>query len=248
MNNRRVENIMPHLVAGYPDTDTSLELIKTFSSAGVPYIEVQLPFSDPLADGSVITEANRLALQGGITADKTFDMLKEAAEETDSKIVVMTYANIFVKKGMEAFIDKCSHSGVDGVIVPDLPYDERIAPPLKIFKEKEVNYIPVVSPGMKEERLKSLCNCATGAMIYTTLKRGLTGSSCEIEESGLQMIKRIKEVTNTPVAAGFGISSAEQVKAVTEHADIAVIGSHLLNLLNTKGLKGVEEFLEELNY
>lgn len=242
----RMNRVMPHLVAGYPNLSTSVEIIRAFDNAGAGYIEVQIPFSDPIADGTVISDANRIALENGTTTSAVFGMIREISSETEADIVIMTYGNIIYSMGFETFIRRAADAGVSGVILPDLPFDEQISPPLDLLDQYGVSYIPVVSPGISDIRLEMMCGLAKD-LIYTTLRKGITGTSGSINAEGLNIIERIRSISTKPVAAGFGISSTDHVTSILNHADYAVVGSHLIQRYNRGGIRSVVDFLEAVN-
>ncbi len=239
--------IMVHAVIGYPDIETSRENILALGeSSGTDLIEIQIPFSDPLADGAVIMRANQVALDKGITPDLCFKKIREVTELIDIPVLVMTYINIVQKMGMKKFIHKSRQAGVSGLIIPDLPYDAEQAEEYYIHSKKYNIYpIHVVSPGMTDTRLQEVVKRSRG-FIYSTLKVGITGAKERNEEQGVEFVTRIKKHTSLPVLSGFGISSPGQVKELKGIADGVIIGSHLINLLNQKGIRRVKEFLTSL--
>ena len=228
--------LMTHVVAGYPDMETSKELVRVMAESGADLVEIQIPFSDPLADGPTIMAANQRALENGITPDDCFAMAKELTACVDIPILFMTYVNIPFHMGFERFIARSAEVGISGLIIPDLPYDERNHHYLRLAKQYGLRAIQVISPDIKIERLKEIVQRAEG-FIYTTLKVGITGVSGQIEKNGLAFIDTILRYSGLPIAAGFGISGPEQVKQLQGKSDAAVIGSHILNILNRHGTK-----------
>ena len=239
--------IMAHAVIGYPDIEISRENILALGeSSGADLIEIQIPFSDPLADGPAIMRANQVALDKGITPVLCFKKIREITELIDVPVLVMTYINIVHKMGMKEFIRKSRQAGVSGLIIPDLPYDAEQAEEYYTCSKKYNIYpIHVVSPGMADTRLQEVVKRSVG-FIYSTLKVGITGAEERNEEQGVGFIARIKKHTFLPVLAGFGISSPGQVKELRGIADGVIIGSHLINLYNQKGIRGVKDFLTSL--
>ena len=238
-------NIMTHVVAGYPDMDTCKQLIFTMVEQGVDLIEIQIPFSDPLADGPTIMKANQTALDNGITVQDCLDLVSSIRDKIDIPLLFMSYANIPFSYGMEKFMSDCSDVGIDGLIIPDIPFDENLDY-IAQTEKKNIYPIQVVSPDISEERLLAISNIAKG-FVYTTLKVGITGAGTDISETGMKFAQRLKSVLNVPVLAGFGISSKEHVEALKDLSDGAVIGSHVLNLLKTGGINSVESFLADLS-
>lgn len=236
--------IMTHVIAGYPDLDTSEQLVHVMAKNGADLIEIQIPFSDPLADGPTIMTANQKALDNGITPEDCFRLVKKLNESVSVPLLFMTYINIPYQIGIEPFIQRSAESGISGLIIPDIPFDERNENYIQITRKYGLHPIQVVSPGVELERLKQITKIASG-FIYTTLKVGITGARKQIEKNGLSFINTIKRVTHLPVAAGFGISTSQQVKQLQGIADVVVIGSHMINLFNNHGIKKVGEFLIE---
>ncbi len=235
--------LMTHLVLGYPSFEINFKCIQIMEKCDVDFIEVQLPFSDPIADGSVITKANQFALNHGITIKKCFDFIKKITQKTNIPICIMTYANIPYQIGMKHFLEKTKKNGVSGLIIPDFPYDEDNDSFLESAKKKNLPIIQVISPSTQDRRLKKIITLSD-SFIYTTLKVGITGSKPTIKPEGFKFLKKVKKITNLPIGAGFGISSAEHLKKLKHKANIAIIGSHLIKLLDTKGLSQVEQFLK----
>lgn len=237
-------SIMTHVVAGYPDMSATRELILEMVKSGVDLIEIQIPFSDPLADGSTIMEASQQALDNGVTVKDCFDLVSSVRDKIDIPLLFMSYVNIPFKYGLEAFVSDCKKVGIDGLIIPDIPFDERLDY-IKIADAKGVYPIHVVSPDISNSRLQNVIKVSKG-FIYTTLKVGITGAGKEISDEGKNFVKKLKQQTSLPVLAGFGVSSKEHVNQLKKIADGAVIGSHILNLLNSHGRESVSEFLVSL--
>jgi tryptophan synthase alpha chain len=237
-------SIMTHVVAGYPDIDTCEDIVLSMVKKKVSLIEIQIPFSDPLADGPTIMKANQISLDKGTSVNDCFDLVAKLRKEIDIPLLFMSYANILYNYGIKEFIAKCKEIGADGLIVPDIPFDEN----LEYIQEASKNNIypiQVVSPDIEVDRLKEIIKIAQG-FIYTTLKVGITGAGKEVSQAGIDFIKTIKKLSNIPILAGFGISSIKHVENLRGLADGAIIGSHLLNLYNSQGISAIENFLEEL--
>jgi tryptophan synthase alpha chain len=238
--------IMTHVVAGFPDLQTSLDIVEAMAAGGADLIEVQLPFSDPAADGPAITKANHRALEKGVRTEDGFTMINRLGKILGVPLLLMTYANIAFRMGWQRFAVRVAGAGAAGMIIPDLPFDtqegrEAVAE----LSRRSVPLIPVLSPGMSELRLKEALRRASG-FAYLTLRVGTTGTVGPTDPNGLAFITRVREATTLPLAAGFGISSPEQVEALQGLADIAVIGSHLIRIYETEGLAGIKGFLGAL--
>ena len=234
--------IMTHVVAGYPDLATSKEIILAMDRSEADLIEIQIPFSDPMADGRTIMTANQTALDNGTSPTNCFQLVRDLQGPVNTPLLFMTYGNIPFNMGMERFIRESARCGISGLIIPDLPFDEDNENYPEMAKNNGLHSIHVVSPDVPVSRLKEICKRSSG-FIYTTLKVGITGARTAIDRQGLAYVDTIKKQTRLPVAAGFGISSPAQVKQLQGIADIAVIGSHVINLYDQHGLAKVIEFL-----
>ncbi|MBI4976051.1 MAG: tryptophan synthase subunit alpha [Spirochaetes bacterium] len=228
---RKSIGIMTHTVIGYPSVTDCTRTVRTMADNGADYIELQIPFSDPIADGPVILNANQRSLAQGMTVKKCFEFMKHMRELTDIPLLFITYANIPFQYGIEAFCKQAAASGAAGIIVPDLPFDD--AEGLYIAAKKAgICSVPVVSEVTSPERFAAIDEVATG-FIYVTARIGVTGA--KTSSDGIKpFLKRVKKRSNTPLAVGFGIASATQVRDLVSHADIAVIGSHLVTLSERK--------------
>jgi tryptophan synthase alpha chain len=237
--------IMTHVIGGYPDLAVCRQLILQMEQSGADLIEIQIPFSDPLADGPTIMKANQQALDNGITPADCFALAADLKDQLQIPLLFMTYVNIPFQMGFETFIAKSAQAGISGVIIPDLPFDEPEGNYADICRSHGLHPIFVVSPDIASARLEKICAQASG-FIYTTLKTGITGAMNQTNHQGLDFIPFLKNHTPLPIAAGFGISSPKQIRQLTGLADCAVIGSHLLNLFSQNGLNGIQHFLESL--
>jgi tryptophan synthase alpha chain len=236
--------IMTHIVAGYPDFETNLKMVKLMEDCGVDLIEIQIPFSDPLADGKTIMIANQAALDKNILLSDCFDLISKIKEVVSIPIIIMSYANIPYRFGLNKFILKCQNLGVSGLILPDLPFDEDNEDYIKASQSYSIHPIQVISSDISMERLSKICGFASG-FIYSTLKVGITGAMENMNQDGLSFLSTIREKTELPIAAGFGISSIDHIKLLKNKADIAIIGSYIMNLYNSGGLIDVKKFLME---
>ncbi|BBM88543.1 tryptophan synthase alpha chain [Spirochaetota bacterium] len=247
-------HLMTHIVAGYPSVEVNLQTALIMEKTGVDFIEVQIPFSDPLADGPTIMRANHRALAAGMTPEKSFTFIKTLSQTVSMPIIVMTYYNIPFKVGIDNFLSAATQAGVSGMIIPDIPYDAT-EPYLELIKNYPVYPIFVVSPQITSLRLKKIASIAQG-FIYTTLRIGITGSKTTLPPESLDQFARLKQTLSIPIAAGFGLSAPEQLNSLIHHANIAVIGSKLLDIIenhpsNINGRKNaltdLETFLTECN-
>lgn len=234
--------LMTHVVAGYPSLEANEELIRLMARCGVKLIEIQIPFTDPLADGPTIMRANQAALDAGITPDHCFDLCARLSRELDVAFMFMTYANIPFAMGLGNFLDRAAASGASCLILPDLPWDEADGDYAEEARRRGLHPIMVISPDTPEARLTGILERASG-LLYTTLKVGITGAGTSMDQAGVDYVKALKAKAGLPIAAGFGISRPEHVRMLDGLADAAVIGSHIINLLDAGGLGAVDNFL-----
>ena len=235
--------LMTHVVAGYPSLGANEELIRLMARRGVRLIEIQIPFTDPLADGPTIMRANQTALDQGVTPRHCFELCAGLSRELpEVAFMFMTYANIPFAMGMETFIAKAKQSGASGLILPDLSWDESDGDYAGTAREHGLHPVMVISPDTEGPRLDAILSRASG-LLYTTLKVGITGAGAGIDQAGVDYVRSLKKKTALPIAAGFGISSPDHVRMLDSLADVAVIGSHIINLMDAQGLGAVDEFL-----
>ncbi|MGE4443292.1 MAG: tryptophan synthase subunit alpha [Desulfomicrobium sp.] len=235
--------LMTHVVAGYPNLDVNADLIRLMARRGVKLIEIQIPFTDPLADGPTIMRANQVALDQGVTPTHCFELCADLARELpEVAFMFMTYANIPYAMGLDTFMAKARQSGASGLILPDLSWDEVDGDYAGAAREHGLHPVMVISPDTEGPRLDAILNRASG-LLYTTLKVGITGAGASIDQAGVDYVRDLKKKAGLPIAAGFGISSPEHVRMLDGLADVAVIGSHIINLLDSRGLGAVDHFL-----
>ena len=229
------------LTAGDPDFETSVENFKAVAKAGADLIEIGIPFSDPIAEGPVIQEADIRALNEGMTTDKVFELLKEVRKDVDIPIVFMTYANPVYHYGADEFFKKASEAGADGIIIPDCPFEERHE--FSDSAEKYgMDFISMIAP-TSEDRIKEIAAQAKG-FIYVVSSLGVTGVRGEIKTDLASIMQVVKEATDTPAAVGFGISTPEQAKKVCEVADGAIVGSAMVRIVAEYGKDAPEKLAE----
>lgn len=229
------------VTAGDPTLDKTEEFVLEMERAGAALVELGIPFSDPIAEGPVIQEANLRALQAGCTTDKLFDMVARLREKTQIPLVFLAYANTLYKYGYERFCEKCEQVGIDGVIIPDMPFEEKgeLAP---IAKAHDVSVISLIAPTSKE-RIQMIAKEADG-FIYVVSSLGVTGVRDNITTDVESIIRSIREVTDTPAAVGFGINRKEQVHEYTSIADGAIVGSAIVKIVAEYGEDAGEKIYE----
>lgn len=218
------------LTAGDPNLEKSKEFILTMIDAGADLIEIGIPFSDPIAEGPVIQEANIRALKAGTTVDKIFAMVAELRTQTEVPFVFLTYLNPVFHYGYDAFMKRCQETGVDGLIIPDLPYEEQ-GELLPYAKQYEVDLITLIAP-TSEQRIQTLSKEASG-FLYVVSSMGVTGVRSEIRTDLAAIIDKIKQYATVPVAVGFGISSPEQAEAIGAISDGVIVGSAIVKIIET---------------
>ncbi|KAL5059629.1 hypothetical protein RYX36_031233 [Vicia faba] len=238
--------LIPYITAGDPDLATTAEALKVLDSCGSDIIELGVPYSDPLADGPVIQAASTRSLARGTNFDSIISMLKEVVPELSTPIALFTYYNPILKRGTERFMSIVKETGVHGLVVPDVPLEETET----LRKEAKKNGIELVlltTPTTPTNRMKAIVDGAEG-FVYLVSSLGVTGTRASISGKVQALLKEIKEATPKPVAVGFGISTAEQVKQVAGWgADGVIVGSAMVKLLGEaktpqEGLKELENF------
>lgn len=220
---------IPFITCGDPDLETTKKCVLEMVKAGADLVELGIPFSDPTAEGPVIQEANERALKAGVTTDKIFDFVKDLRKETDVPMVFMTYANVVFSYGSERFMKNCKEVGIDGVILPDLPYEEK-EEFLPVCHEYGVDLISLIAPTSKD-RIAMIAKEAEG-FIYLVSSLGVTGMRSEITTDLDSIVKLIRENSKVPCAIGFGISKPEQAAKMAAISDGAIVGSAIIKLIN----------------
>lgn len=223
---------IPFITCGDPDMETTEKAIRAMVENGADLIELGIPFSDPTAEGPVIQEANIRALSAGTTTDKVFELVKRLRKDITVPLVFMTYVNVVFSYGAERFISTCKEMGIDGIILPDLPYEEK-EDFLPICKQYDVDLISLIAP-TSDKRIAMIAKEADG-FIYLVSSLGVTGIRNEIKSDLSSIVKVIRENTDTPCAIGFGISTPEQAEKMSSIADGAIVGSAIIKILAQYG-------------
>ncbi len=238
---------MTHIVAGYPSMKQCEEVANLMLKSGVDLLEIQIPFSDPIADGAVIMQANQNALKAGTTSEDCFELMKRLSQKANIPLLFMTYFNIAYHYGLEKFIKRAKEVGAYGLIIPDMPIDEEEAEHyLELCKNYKLHAIQVISPITPERRLKRIGKAASG-FVYCVARTGTTGTSKGLEGNLSGYIRTVKKYIKVPLALGFGISSKAQVEAALKQVDIAVIGSKIIHLFGeTERIKKIKKFILSL--
>lgn len=223
---------IPFITCGDPDLETTAAAVKAMVENGADLIELGIPFSDPTAEGPVIQGANIRALSGGITTDKIFEFVKELRRDVTIPMVFMTYANVVFSYGAERFISTCKDIGIDGLILPDLPYEEK-EEFLPICHKYGVNLVSLIAP-TSENRIAMIAKEAEG-FLYIVSSLGVTGTRSEIKTDLASIVKVVRQNTSIPCAIGFGISTPQQAKKMADISDGAIVGSAIIKLIEKYG-------------
>lgn len=237
---------IPFITAGDPCLETTKEILLAMQEAGADVIEIGIPFSDPIAEGAVIQEANERALAKGCTTDQIFDMLESIKEQIQVPLVFLTYLNPIFTYGKEAFMHRCVESGVAGLIIPDLPYEEK-AEIGDVANAHHIDIISLIAPTSKE-RVTMIAKEATG-FIYCVSSLGVTGVRESIKTNIGDMIQQVREVTHVPCAIGFGISTPVQAKEMAAMSDGAIVGSAIVKIAAQYGrdcVPYIKEYVKQM--
>lgn len=223
---------IPFITCGDPDLETTAKVVRAAAENGADLIELGIPFSDPTAEGPVIQGANIRALAGGVTTDKIFDLVYELRRDVKIPIVFMTYSNVVFSYGAERFMSKCKEMEIDGIILPDLPFEEK-----EEFSDTARNYgidiISLIAP-TSENRISMIAKEAEG-FIYIVSSLGVTGLRNEITTNIGDIVRVIHENSKVPCAVGFGISKPEQAKKMASVSDGAIVGSAIIKIIEKYG-------------
>lgn len=236
--------LMTHIVLGYPSFEDNRDVIKQMVENGVDCIEMQIPFSEPMADGSVILKANQESIANGTAVADCIDFGSEMASTYDIPFLYMTYFNIIYKYGEEEFLNAAQQAGISGLIVPDLPPEEG-ADFCKMAQDKNIDPILIFAPTSTNERMKALNDFGSG-FIYCTARRGVTGKQSQFGSDFSDYLARCRTATSLPLAVGFGIQSRSDILEITGKADMAVVGSETIKLVDERGTEAVGAFIREL--
>ena len=236
--------LMTHIVAGYPSFDDSLRIVEQMVEGGVDLMELQVPFSEPIADGPVILHANQQSLQAGSTVDRCFEFAEAVSQRFDIPFVLMTYYNILFKFGVAGFADRMAAVGLRGAIVPDLPPEEA-GDYLEAMGRNQLDPIFIFSPNTADARM-SLIASRAGGFVYCVARKGVTGAETAFSSEFEAYLARCRAATELPLALGFGVKDAADVDFLRGQVDIAVIGTETLRVVDQQGVEAVRGFIEEL--
>jgi tryptophan synthase alpha chain len=236
--------LMTHIVLGYPNFEDSIRIVDAMVEAGVELIELQIPFSEPMADGPVILHANQKALQAGSTVERCFEVARElAARHPGVSFLFMSYYNIVFKRGHARFVQDTKAAGLVGAIIPDLPHEEGD----ELFfamKSEGLHPIFLFSPNTEKERMTEIAERATG-FIYCIARKGVTGAKTDFAALE-EYLERCRAATDLPLALGFGVKDAKDVAALVGKVDIAVVGSQTIKVIDEQGAGATYDFIRGL--
>ena len=220
---------MPYLCAGDPTPELTNKLLLTLEAAGADLIELGVPFSDPIADGSTVQRASERALTHRISLGQILEMVSALRQQTDIPIALMSYYNPIFRMGEAAFCKAAQTAGVDGLIVPDLP-PEQAEVLLKVAPQHNLSTIFMVAPTSPPERMQLIASVSTG-FIYCVSLTGVTGARATLSDEIAPMISELRKHTDKPLSVGFGVSTAEQATQVAQIADGVIVGSAIVNVI-----------------
>jgi tryptophan synthase alpha chain len=244
----RAKGLVIYITAGDPSLEATGSLLEAAQNGGADIIELGIPFSDPLADGPVIQRASERALAGGTTLSKVLRMLPEWRRRVQAPIVLFTYYNPILQYGLEKFAHEAGEAGADGVLALDLSPEES-ASYIETMRKWNLDTVFLAAPTSTDERLQRVANASTG-FLYLIARAGVTGERNQISESTWPLVERVRKITQLPLAVGFGLSTPEQIRAVEELADAAVVGSAIVRRIeehfSTEGAAAIERYVRWL--
>lgn len=235
-----------YFTAGYPNLNDTATIIQDLEKSGVEMIEIGLPFSDPLADGPTIQASSTQALKNGMTTETLFDQLKNIRDTVNIPLIIMGYFNPILQYGVEAFCKKCAETGIDGLIIPDLPVDVYNEQYKAIFEQYGIINVFLITPQTSDERIRFIDSISKG-FIYMVSSASVTGSSSGFGDAQTDYFKRIANMNlSNPQIIGFGISDHKSFTQATQYARGAIIGSAFVKDLNTEGVENINSFISKI--
>jgi len=236
--------LIVYFTAGLPSAEETVDIVKKAEKAGADIVELGIPFSDPIADGPVIQEASFRALEAGINTDKVFGICKVLKNSVGIPYLLMTYFNPVYRYGLLRFAKKCAETGVSGIIIPDLPWDES-AEARCVFKKHGIALINFLTPYTSLKRAEKILKDAEG-FVYFVTHAGVTGQQADVCDETLKSLKKFRKMTDVPVSAGFGISTPEQVRKMRESVDGIIVGSFLVKKIIDGKIEKLWETIKNL--
>lgn len=251
LKNDKKLGLMTHVVVGYPSLKETEQLVKTMDDVGVDFIELQIPFSDPLADGPTIMKACEDSLNSGTKVKDTFEVASKLTKTVKAPLLFMAYFNTVFKYGVKKFCEESVKAGISGLIIPDIPIEEEANVGfMKSCDESGLKHIHVISPASTDERLKQNSKVANG-FVYCTARQGTTDAQKGLDPKIANYLKNVRKNFSVPIAVGFGISSRERIEMIRPYSDIAVVGSAIIDIINTHPknyLEEIRKFIKNLTY
>jgi tryptophan synthase alpha chain len=236
--------LMTHIVLGYPSFEAGLKMIEEMVAGGVDLMELQIPFSEPTADGPVIARANRKALDNGATVEDCLKLANTAARKFDIPFLIMSYYNLPFKYGLKRFVAVLSDYGLQGAIIPDIPPEEG-REYLAAMQQRNLAPILIFAPTTSPERMRYIATFAAG-FIYCVARKGVTGQETNFSDELAAYLSKCRQATNLPLALGFGIKDRSDIDFLKGKADIAVIGSQTIRVMEENGIDAVGSFIRGL--
>ncbi|MCG2775162.1 MAG: tryptophan synthase subunit alpha [Desulfobacterales bacterium] len=236
--------LMTHIVLGYPSFEDNFRIIETMVEADVELMELQIPFSEPVADGPVILQANQKALERGATVEGCLNFAEQVAQTFDIQFLMMTYYDIPFRYGTDRFVCAMANKGLQGAIIPDLPPEEG-REYFKTMKENRLAPVLIFSPTTTDKRMKYLDSFARG-FIYCMARKGVTGTSTSFSNDLGEYLARCRKATNLPLALGFGVKEKTDIDFLKGKVDIAVIGTQTIRVMEKGGIASVGDFIRGL--
>ncbi len=236
--------LMTHIVLGYPDWETCFQVVENMVEAGVDLMELQIPFSEPMADGPVILKANQKALEQGVTVKDCFDFARKVAQRFTIPFFIMSYYNIVFNYGIERFAEALAEGGLKGAIVPDLPHEEG-QEYLQAMNRQSLSPILFFSPTTSGNRMRTIASLARG-FIYCLSRKGVTGADTDFSADLALYLDRCRQATSLPLALGFGVKDKTDIDFLTGKVDVAVIGSQMIRIVENQGSGAVGDFIRGL--
>jgi tryptophan synthase alpha chain len=241
-------SLIAYITCGDPDLATSRDVATACIDAGACVIELGVPFSDPVADGPVIQRATDRALRQGTSLKHVFELARDLRKQSDVGLIIFSYLNPVLRFGYPNFADACHENGLDGALITDLPVEEAQGY-LQPMQKRRLSTIFLAAPTSTDQRLKRIVQASTG-FVYAVARTGVTGARQQMSEEAKTLVSRIRRIAKLPVAVGFGISTGEQVAAVSSYADAAVVGSAIVQTIEQnpgKEASSVAKFIEQLS-
>lgn len=245
---RKKDLLSVYFTAGFPNIESTTKVLKSLEKAGVDFVEIGMPYSDPLADGPVIQNSSTRALENGMSLKKLFEQLSSLPGKISMPIILMGYLNPVLKFGVEKFIEQCKSNNVSGLILPDLPYETYREEYQELFTKNGISNIFLITPQTPEERVRNLDKAST-SFIYMVSSAAVTGARDGLSSNQIEYFERINEMgLSTPRIVGFGISNHQSYSDVCQHAHGAIVGSAFIKHLEQSGddEEGIINFIKEL--